>query len=107
MAKCDCGSELEVLYICKTPKCKSHYLTYYCLRCSQDESKHDHRPVAIVLELESQTKKWNDLKIEMTTTYEEVKKRYCALEPVIGYMEQAMMDPEATFEQIEVQWISA
>lgn len=106
MPKCDCGSGQEVIFICKNEKCKYNYLTYYCLNCSLDESNHDHRGIPIVKELDALVKKWNELKVGLTTTYEEAKKRYSAMEPLIKYLEEAMLDPEATFVR-EIEWISA
>ena len=58
------------------------------------------------MELETIAKKWNELKVAISTIYEDVKKRYTTLEPLIKYLEEAMLDPEATFEN-EVDWISA
>ena len=39
------------------------------------------------------------------TTYDEANKRYSPLEQLIKYIEEAMMDPEATFER-QIEWIS-
>ena len=78
---------------------------YYCLECSQEDGKHEHKPMAIAKQVDVQNKKWHDLKIEVVTAYEEGGKRYTALEPLIRYIEEAMMDPEATFER-QVEWLS-
>ena len=55
MEKCNCGRNLEAIYVClKTEKeCKdSKYQNFYCLECSS-EDKHDHKSVAIVNELKA------------------------------------------------------
>jgi hypothetical protein len=41
----------------------------------------------------------------MQTTYDEATKRYKEFEPLIKYIEEAMMDPKATFAK-QIQWIS-
>ena len=41
----------------------------------------------------------------MQTTYDEATRRYKEYEPLIKYIEEAMMDPEATFTK-QIQWIS-
>jgi hypothetical protein len=38
-------------------------------------------------------------------TYDEATRRYRELEPLIKYIEEAMMDPDATFAK-QIQWIS-
>ena len=71
MDKCNCGSGQEVIYVCKSNQCADHQKQkYYCMKCSQDESKHDHRPAMIVSEIESQSKKWHDFKLELSNTYD-------------------------------------
>ena len=50
-------------------------------------------------------KKWIDFKNDLVMAYEEGNKRFREYEPLIKYIEDAMMDPEATFER-EVEWIS-
>ena len=54
MPKCNCGRDLETIFVClkteqQCPASKNQ--KYYCLKCSQDDDKHDHRPIAIVNEL--------------------------------------------------------
>jgi hypothetical protein len=61
------------------------------------EGKHEHKSIVIVKEIEAQSKKWQDIKLELLTTYDEATKRYKELEPLIKYIEEAMMDPDATF----------
>ena len=51
----------------------------------------------IVSEIDSQSKKWHDFKLELQTTHDEATRRYREFEPLIKYIEEAMMDPEATF----------
>jgi hypothetical protein len=53
--------------------------------------------MVIVKEIEAQSKKWHDVKLQLQTTYDEATRRYRELEPLIKYIEEAMMDPEATF----------
>ena len=50
--------------------------------------------MVIVKEIEAQSKKWQDIKLDMLTTYDEATKRYRFLEPLIKYIESTMMDPE-------------
>jgi len=69
------------------------------------EGKHEHKPIVIVKEIEVYSKKWHDFKLEMQATYDEATKRYKELEPLIKYIEEAMMDPEAKFSK-QVEWIS-
>jgi hypothetical protein len=61
------------------------------------EGKHEHKSIVIVKEIEAQSKKWQDIKLELLTTYDEATKRYMELEPLIKYIEEAMMDHDATF----------
>jgi hypothetical protein len=71
MDKCNCGSGQEVLFLCKSSQCADHQKQkYYCLKCSYEEGKHDHKPMAIVQEIESQSKKWHDFKLELSNTYD-------------------------------------
>jgi hypothetical protein len=42
---------------------------------------------------------------ELQETYDEATRRYRELEPLIRYIEEAMMDPEAKFSE-KVNWIS-
>jgi hypothetical protein len=50
-----------------------------------------------VQEIDSQSTKWDDFKQLLQTTYDEATRRYREYEPIIKYIEEAMMDPEATF----------
>ena len=61
--------------------------------------------MVIVKEIEAQSKKWHDFKLELQTTYDEASRRYRELDLLIKYIEEAMMDPDATFAK-QVQWIS-
>ena len=59
MEKCNCNKNFEVIFFCKSKQCPDHAKQkYYCLECSHDESKHDHRTVAIVKELEAHHRAW-------------------------------------------------
>ena len=94
MEKCNCQCGQEVVYLCKTEKCPNYRKQkVYCLECSQDSKKHNHRPILIVKELEIQNQQWKDLKSEIKATYDETSKRYKAMEPLIKYLEEAMIDP--------------
>jgi hypothetical protein len=106
MDKCNCPSGLEVMFFCKSSQCRDHAKQkYYCYNCSQEDGKHDHKPLGIVKELESQVQKWHDFNQTLTMTHTEGAKRYKAMEPLIRYIEEAMMDPDATFVS-KVEWIS-
>ena len=59
----------------------------------------------IVSEIDSLSKKWHDFMLELQTTYDEATRRYRELEPLIKYIEEAMMDPDTTFPE-QVKWIS-
>ena len=59
----------------------------------------------IVSEIDSYSKKWHDLMLELQTTYDEATKRYRELEPLIKYIEETMMDIDAAFPK-QVKWIS-
>jgi hypothetical protein len=61
--------------------------------------------VVIVKEIEAQSKKWHDFKLELQTTYDEATRRYREFEPLVKYIEEAMMDPDATFAK-QIQWIT-
>jgi hypothetical protein len=67
MEKCNCGSGLEVLYYCKNKSCPDHENEkYYCINCSYDNNKHDHRSLSITKELEAQHEKWQTLRHQLT-----------------------------------------
>ena len=103
---CDCRSGLEVVFFCKSSECRDYAKQkYYCLNCSLEEDKHQHKPLFFIIELESQTKKWNDFNQILKTTHTEGAKRFKAMEPLIRYIEEAMMDPDATLVS-QVEWIS-
>jgi hypothetical protein len=51
----------------------------------------------IVSEIEAQSKKWHEFKLLLQTTYDEATKRYREFEPLIKYIEEAIMDPQAKF----------
>lgn len=59
------------------------------------KGKHGHKSIEIVKEIEAYSKKWHDFKIELQKTYDEATEKYRKLEPLIKYIEEAMMDPEA------------
>jgi hypothetical protein len=106
MDKCNCPSGLEVMYFCKSQDCPDHHKQkYFCYNCSQDETKHNHRHLGIIKEMETQTKKWHDFNQTLAVTQTESTKRFKAMEPLIRYIEEAMMDPDATFLS-KVEWIS-
>ena len=109
MDKCNCGSGQEVLFICKSNQCADHQKQkYYCIKCSQIEGKHEHKSIVIVSEIEAQSKKWHEFKLQLQTTYDEATKRYREFEPLIKYIEEAMMEPPAKFakqaQQISVRY---
>ena len=107
MEQCNCGSGQEVVLFCKSQSCPDFQSQkYYCILCSQKEGKHEHKPFFIASEIEAQSKKWHEFKTEIMLLYEEGTNRYKAMEPLIRYVEDAMMDPEATFER-EIEWVSA
>ncbi len=56
-------------------------------------------------EIDAQKKKWNDYKVELASSYEEGNKRCKQLEPLIKYIEEAMLDPDVTLDR-EVEWLS-
>ena len=59
MEKCNCNKGFEVIYFCKSRSCPDHEKQkYYCLECSHEESKHEHKSIAIVKEIESLHNKW-------------------------------------------------
>ena len=63
MDKCNCRRGFEVLYFCKDKKCSDNQnQKYYCLECSYEDGKHDHKSIPIVKEIETQHTKWYDLK---------------------------------------------
>jgi len=43
--------------------------------------------MVIVKEIEAQSKKWQEIKLELLTTYDEATKRYRLLEPLIKYID--------------------
>ena len=54
MPKCNCGRDLETIFVClkteqQCPDSKTQ--KYYCVICSEEENKHDHKPITIVTEL--------------------------------------------------------
>jgi hypothetical protein len=55
--------------------------------------------------MESQAQKWHEFNQTLSMTHTEGTKRYKPMEALIRYIEEAMMDPEATFVS-QVEWIS-
>ena len=62
------------------------------MKCSQ-EDKHDHKPIMIVEELERCHTKWLTLKTEVVTYCKEALPAFKEYEPLILYLENAMMEP--------------
>ena len=59
----------------------------------------------IANEIEAQSKKWHSFKLELQATYDEATRRYRELAPLIKYIEEAMMNPDAIIAK-QVEWIS-
>lgn len=54
MEKCNCNRGFEVLYFCKSSECADNKTQkYYCVECSHDDGKHEHKSLAIFKELDA------------------------------------------------------
>ena len=107
MDKCNCGRNLEVIFIClkSEQECKdSKNQKYYCIKCSSDD-KHDHKPVVIVNELEVQNNKWLAFIAEISNIFSAAENAYKELWPLIVYLEEAMMQPGVAISQ-PVKWLT-
>jgi hypothetical protein len=62
------------------------------MRCSEN---HKHHAVFIVNEVEKLNEKWRRLKNDIFSQFPRVKELYEKLEPLILYLEQAMLSPNA------------
>ena len=48
MEKCEFHKSENVAYVCIEKKCRDYAKQrYYCIECSQEEGKHDHKPFTI------------------------------------------------------------
>jgi hypothetical protein len=61
--------------------------------------------VFIANEIEASSKKWHNFKLELQSTYDEATRKYRELSPLIKYIEEAMMNPDAIFAK-QVEWIT-
>ena len=71
-----------------------------------NENKHDHKPIMIVGELENQHLKWQTLKSEIVKYCQKVLPAFKEYEPLILYLESAMMDPNVKIQK-PVKWLSS
>ena len=62
------------------------------MRCSDN---HDHKAIFIVNEVDKLNEKWRRLKNEIVSEFPRVNELYGKLEPLIIYLEQAMLSPNA------------
>ena len=68
MQECSCKEDIAVFY-CKQLDCPSNKTQpFYCILCSENPEKHDHKNIRIVKETEELTKKWNELRTSIITT---------------------------------------
>ena len=72
------------------------------MKCSKN---HKHQGLFIVNEVEEHNEKWRVLKNELASKFPQVKEVYQRLEPLILYLENAMLSPNANIKS-EVFWIS-
>ncbi len=82
------------MFICKAEQCP-HRLTQtlYCSKC-QGESKHVHETIMIINEIDRQGEIWQELKNNVTNTFQTVDSLYSKYKPVIEYLEHSMMIPQ-------------
>jgi hypothetical protein len=107
MQKCNCGRNLEAIYVCLKADCQdSKTQKYYCLECSNEENKHDHKSIAIVLELKSQHKKWTSLLDDVMGAFTTAEQAHKEMWPLINYLEEAMMQPGLAIDR-PVKWLTA
>ncbi len=105
---CNCNRNLQVIFVClqSDSECPdSLNLKFYCIECSQEE-KHNHKSVAIVSELKKNHSKWLTLKTEIFTFCQKALPAYKEYEPLILYLENAMMEPNAQIVK-PVKWLSS
>ena len=72
------------------------------MKCSKN---HKHQGIFIVNEVEELQEKWRLLKKDIISEFPRVKVLYGKLEPLILFLEQAMLSPKANIVG-EVFWIS-
>ena len=106
MQKCNCPSGLEVLFFCKNASCPDQKKQqYYCLDCSNDESKHDHRVIPIVREIQAQHQQWESLRRNISTAFTRASESYENLKHLIKYIEKAMLSEQAQISST-IKWFS-
>ncbi len=104
MDKCICGIGLEVMFVCLEKSCPDYHThPYFCPKCSS--KKHKNHIVLIVNEVEEQHQKWTALREIIKTEFPFVKTAYEKMQPLILYLEHAMLEPSVRIDR-EIMWIS-
>jgi len=105
---CSCGREgQKVVYVCKGSMgaCPDFVKqTYYCILCSQDEGRHEHKAIAIVTEIEAEQARWQALLADVAAAIQGLsgaagERRN--LEPLIAYLEGRMRTLGRDFEPLK------
>ncbi len=105
---CNCKRDLQVIYICLKSQSEcpdSLNQKLYCIQCFQDD-KHDHKPVMIIGELKKSHDKWLALKTEAVIFWQKALPAFKEHEPLIIYLESAMMEPNVKIVK-PVNWLSS
>ncbi len=90
MDKCNCNNEQEVMFLCQDEQCPNREKqTFYCAICLK--KNHKHMPLLISVEVDEQSKMWEDMREKVTKSYPEAEKLYIKYQPVIEYLEHSMM----------------
>ena len=87
---CNCGRDEKVAYVCKGSMgvCPDYLKqTYYCLLCSQDSKRHDHKSITIGTEVEAHQAKWLTLTQDVANTNEWVRTNSQGVDSLLRYLE--------------------
>ena len=94
MEICNCNKQELVMFICKDEQCPHRERqTLYCGICLEENHK-QHATFLIRNEIDKQSKLWQDLKFNVTNTFQVVEALYKKYKPVIEYLEHSTMMPQ-------------
>ena len=92
------------MFVCTRQDCPDRpNLPLYCALCAK--THHDHRSLLISNELVQHTEMWHALKQKIDSLYNHVTTVYSQLQPLILYLENAMMQPGVELDK-QISWIT-
>ena len=75
MEKCSCPNNQQVMFRCSDEQCPNrNKQQFYCSICLNEN--HKHMPLVIHVELDKQSKTWNEMKIKVTNSFPKAEKLY-------------------------------